>query len=530
MVRLSPRSGQEPSVTDEYFHRRPIILSHVCQRWRNISLNVSRLWTRIIVPLDDTRSRALHVFLQRSGSAPVDIIHNGFASSLVTYIASFTDRWRSCSFHSSVTNGRSWKYMIALFKNEHAQFGRLTKVNISLRPSSYDHATIRPSYPHCDRYPRLRSLVLQNVRLYYLPPDMFTHIRSLTICARQPQRMSNLLDCLSSTSQLRELIFSDLEVSKDVRLADTADLEPDTSYDIRSPVQLPHLHDFIWGYPRVADFRHFLSFLILPSIHLLDISLKNDDKPHTGQQGNSTTPFLRLDSVKDLTIECDSRDSLHGAFRDIDYPSITHLELRTAARSHEVLAPFNWSSFLRDPRVLHLTHLTLFRLRLTAQHLVGSFRYMPALMHLTFDLCEGANSAVCFLGGSRCGCIVLNGIEPSVADDYECLRLEALVFRDCDGLRMNCFETLARCRGEWRYGRGAGTEVVGQSGGRRIKPLRRRFQQMAIASGPDRADGNNLVTMPVKFKLISFESCGGVEEKRALGLRDIGVGAVEWRS
>ncbi|KAJ7202119.1 hypothetical protein GGX14DRAFT_654837 [Mycena pura] len=58
----------------EAYHRPPVVISHVCSRWRNVSLGVSKLCARISVQSLAWHAGAVVEFLKRSVAAPVDII------------------------------------------------------------------------------------------------------------------------------------------------------------------------------------------------------------------------------------------------------------------------------------------------------------------------------------------------------------------------------------------------------------------------------------------------------------------------
>jgi hypothetical protein len=59
---------------DELFHRPPVVLSHVCRRWREICLTTSRLWSRIACRSTRLCRTALLTFIERSTNNPINLI------------------------------------------------------------------------------------------------------------------------------------------------------------------------------------------------------------------------------------------------------------------------------------------------------------------------------------------------------------------------------------------------------------------------------------------------------------------------
>ncbi|KAL1699359.1 hypothetical protein EV121DRAFT_284149 [Schizophyllum commune] len=57
-------------------HAPPVVLSHVCSRWRAIALDTPRLWTLVVLSQAACRSGLLPAFSQRRGEgSPVDLIY-----------------------------------------------------------------------------------------------------------------------------------------------------------------------------------------------------------------------------------------------------------------------------------------------------------------------------------------------------------------------------------------------------------------------------------------------------------------------
>jgi hypothetical protein len=246
-------------------------------------------------------------------------------------------------------------------------------------------------------------------------------------------------------------------------------------------VVLPLLREFIWYYPEVRVLRHFFSHVSTPHLRNADFSVKcNRFTPH------SATPFaFRFPFVEDLTIECDAQETLHSATREMEFPRVKHLIIQTSIDNWNptsALPVFRWSAIFRDLRVPYLTHLTIFRLSITLDHISGVFQYMPSLRSLTCDMCDGVATMVCALSAGDCACAV----GKSLHEDHGLLELESLTLRDCDGLRIGCLQKWISARngdGESRH------PTVNRTRGRptaqrKIKPLSGKYKRRLQRPGP----------------------------------------------
>jgi hypothetical protein len=172
---------------------------------------------------------------------------------------------------------------------------------------------------------------------------------------------------------------------------------------------------------------------------------------------------------------------------------------------------------------------------------------MPSLRSLTCDMCDGVANLVCALSAGDCACTV----GKSLHEDHGLLELESFALRDCDGLRIGCFQKWILARnggGESRY-------TVSRTRGRptaqrKIKPLsgkyKKRLQHLSptpVASsieesleGLSLAQSStatfyipNYLRQPSKITFISFDNCNGVTEADARELQRLGVDTVEWK-
>lgn len=70
----SCESGDLETDSDELYHRSPVILSHVCRRWREVCLMTSRLWSCIFHRSREFSRTALSTFVERSMTNPLHLI------------------------------------------------------------------------------------------------------------------------------------------------------------------------------------------------------------------------------------------------------------------------------------------------------------------------------------------------------------------------------------------------------------------------------------------------------------------------
>ncbi|KAI5830495.1 hypothetical protein K523DRAFT_302580 [Schizophyllum commune Tattone D] len=69
-------SSYDVANPEKLSHAPPVVLSHVCSRWRAIALDTPRLWTLVVLSQAACRSGLLPAFSQRRGEgSPVDVIY-----------------------------------------------------------------------------------------------------------------------------------------------------------------------------------------------------------------------------------------------------------------------------------------------------------------------------------------------------------------------------------------------------------------------------------------------------------------------
>lgn len=279
-------------------------------------------------------------------------------------------------------------------------------------------------------FPDLQRICLANVSLAELPSSDVPSLHSLTLHfpAKHPInranlfRMSSLRAFLARTSQLDTLVFSDSSplldvfVRFDTNLPSTANGEqiPQTSTSV-TPLTLPTLRRFEWGYAPARDLWRFLAVINMPALKELEVCLDLSSRrwytyhaavlEPMGDEPFSPRPLhpvIRLEELHELVAYATDTEGLAVAFRNVEFPDLRKLTLgflterarRAWKSAHPKKGPFevptlpSQEGIFREPRMLHLTHLTLSNFRLDRVSVVPMLAYMPSLEHLTMVSCE----------------------------------------------------------------------------------------------------------------------------------------------
>ncbi|KAF9647801.1 hypothetical protein BDM02DRAFT_3269938 [Thelephora ganbajun] len=531
-------------------HWRPIVLTHVSRQWRILALSTSCLWSRIVLSRGSPVSAVDH-FMIRAGISAIDIIGSGIDDDHLTQHTplispEYLPRWRTVAI---ATSGPSTMVTLLRSLYESTIFYHLSTLKLSSDPPRRGRGTFSHGLTsHLDdRFPALKHVQLVEVPVYSVPIGIFRNIHTLELS--NPKQSLNpltrlhpsFLNVLSATQRLEHLILSDFTPFIE------HGIDPVGGRADSPTIILPLLREFIWYYPEVRVLRHFFSHVCTPHLRNADFSAKcNKFTPH------SVTPFaFRFPFVEDLTIECDAQETLYSATREMEFPRVKHLIIQTSIDNWSptpALPVFRWSAIFRDLRVPYLTHLTIFRLSITLDHISGVFQYMPSLRSLTCDMCDGVATMICALSAGDCACTV----GKSLHEDHGLFELESLTLRDCDGLRIGCLQKWILARsgdGESRHATVNHTRGR-QAAQRKIKPLSEKYKRRVRPPGPipstsfieESLDSlslahpsaaacyiPNYLRQPSKITFISFDNCNGVTEANARELQQLGVDTVEWK-
>ena len=97
--------------------------------------------------------------------------------------------------------------------------------------------------------------------------------------------------------------------------------------------------------------------------------------------------LVQMDSCKELSVQCVDGDVLTLVLRHLALPALGTVAIANVGcrrRSGELPSAMfpRLESIFRDPRLLHLTHLTLSHFQLDPEHMESLLGYMPALTSL----------------------------------------------------------------------------------------------------------------------------------------------------
>lgn len=599
------------------FHHPSVTISHVCQRWRNIAILLPSLWSCLAYygPLFQEDLRP--TFLNRSGNAPLDIIYR--ARPNVSSAGEKQKVWRLFDdlaphierLHSIVlqcADGRAIEGVILLLNNTSSKFPQLRSLQLSIISSVVSLTTARslldnnrtdtePQLSSTSAIPswsNLRHLKLHEVPLFSLPTHFFANLTSLVLSFRPIKngsrstinryrlRMSSLCLCLEFAPNLEDLTLANTVPYFDtVLMGDTiTNVSSDVKARRRAPLR--RLKRFDWTYPYALDVQQFLPFFDTPALEKIDLWVEVDRgdfmprrppalsaPPEFQIPGGQDFPLLR-----DLSLQCANEETTSTVLRKFTFPVLENFELINAdasARTGDQPLPSvpRLESIFRDPRLPHLTHLTLshFEIPQELNRTEALLGYMPVLTSLSLDTCTGVSMLVNGLTAKAVRTVVHTHGDAKIRRSVKfCPRLEALSLWSCEDVNIDDLWALVIARNRYtdqEIDRDSSDvppnassadqpkEEVDKSPqptvlGRAIKPLRKsRFQRQTAERGFDcsTVSGAHSPSMkvlstvatgeashPAIIGFIRIEDCPSITRGEALALKTLGVLDVVCRS
>ncbi|KAJ7708313.1 hypothetical protein B0H17DRAFT_1000336 [Mycena rosella] len=560
----------------EVYHRAPVIISHVSSRWRSISLETSRMWSRISIQSPVWDVRPIGAFLMRSGMAPLDIVFISPITTLVqeefrrahgllAHVSHDIGRIRSIAFQSRYTD--AMQRLVSVLTLPDNKFSSLRSINLSV--VSFGNSMSSQSLIPAQFQGFGSSLNLTHLRLEKLPPfnipkHFLPNLATLEICFPPKKltaetstsymlRMSHLVQFLNCTPKLEDLVLSNTVPYMDVALDLEDAVQIADGLKQVQRVELVHLRTLEWTYPFAPDMHHFLSFLAVPALEKIDVGI--DELPvlrsnvlllrgypdTAASQLFASHRVIELCALRDLSLQCLQEDSIGSVLRKFAFPALEKLELaHVGTRYGDGLPTFpRLESMFRDPRLPQLTHLTICRFEISAElgKAEAMLGYVPALVSLTLDACAGVGK-------------LFDGLQQRIAGAGAvrvCPRLEALALWRCADVDITALVGIVIAR-NGRSGGGAadrGTVPSDNGGGaankgapRAIRPmrkLRRQGQGAGDAGDPSSNILSSIIAIeeasrPARISSIRIEDCALIREEQALSLRALGVADVVWRS
>ncbi|KAF9497020.1 hypothetical protein BDN71DRAFT_1429829 [Pleurotus eryngii] len=410
----------------------------------------------------------------------------------------------------------------------------------------------------------LEELHLDHIPLSFLSSFLFTNLRSMELnstgLARPPIHLSVLCSFITTARRLEVLVLTQIHI-----LFPGEDVLP-TSLE---PVESPSLKHIEWnGQLSYTDLHKLFRLLHFPSLEIIDICVDkiSDHGVRLGAAG-----VMIFKCLKELYIqfECDFDNNKHeSSLRCYAFPHLEKLDLINTG-----LCPIHGTvprleQIFRDPRLPHLTHLTLSRYEITTaqrtevQAILG---YLPALTYLGLDTCVGVGvvldcltdlTVITTFAGDGSGKGFVSTGSPRVKF---CPRLKILTFWRCNDLEIKDLRAVITARNkqyEAMPGQEQDNDISSRALSRKeknaqllrvIKPLRKPRSQQHGEPRQEKAKidlepssmthMDHGVPVPIigvptptaDLIHVRIEGCEAVEEEEALSLEKLGGLEVAWK-
>ncbi|KAF9220371.1 hypothetical protein BS17DRAFT_787684 [Gyrodon lividus] len=472
------------------YNPAPVLISHVCRKWRELALTTWRLWSFISYRTPQWKARPLFVFLERSGNSLITF--NFIASPVRPYsdqdlsalkeeecttteriidvLKSRSHRIRSFTFECGFA--KSMEEVLKAISQPYRGLHKLESLDLALstldptflgtRPFTSDALSAeRPT----DETSVLKHLRLQQLPLTIVPSYLVRTIRTLELSypPKQSQmtrrqylalKMSHLLELLRQAPQLHELSMIGVapvwdvvtKVPTDGQLSQNA-----INLKVVSSPELPDLKRLEWKFAHHKDVFPFMLLIMLPELERWDLLIaqcptkRYDVTQFRGNHIHDQDSFIRaeplsnvltLHALKELNVSCQNEDTLGSSLRQFIFPSLTKLDI-TFMGKHLRKEPglpslSRLESIFRDPRLPLLAHLTISNFEIMPGHGRTMLGYMPGLLSLTLGACTGVNVVLDALAeayGTRVA--KAPGVYPRSCGVRVCPRLEELVLWSC---------------------------------------------------------------------------------------------------
>lgn len=583
------------------YNLAPVIISHVCHKWRELALTMPRLWSFISYRTPHWIPQPLSVFLQRAGSSPISFnfistpstngtSDNSNASTLeaatlidiIHTLCCQRRRFRSLTFECGFA--KSMEHILEGLTHLYGHLQELESLDLAisaLNPSFEGTQLLSSDRLSTDQSPpgspiMLRHLRLQQIPLSILPSFLVRSIRTLELSyppkkSHFPRlhhftlRMSHLSNLLRHTPRLQELSLIGVTPVWDVITRHSANEQ--LSHGATGPhnpavvssFELPELKRLEWKYAYHRDVFPFMSLINLPQLERWDLFIAQsptkrlDVTQFRGNHIHNQDSFIQaeplsnvlvLHALKELNVNCQNEDSLGSSLRQFLFPSLTRLDVTFVGQHIRKESGFpsfpRLESIFRDPRLPHLTHLSLSKFDISPGHGRSMLGYMPNLLSLTLGSCTGVNVVLDALAEAY-GCVPATGrVRTRSYGVRVCPRLEDLILWSCPDFDFETLWSTAHARSlaprddEDEQSTGALEAEVFASAvlGRKIRPLKKMrnsrtwpSQQRADSSGLSASVSSRSTLIPMQEALhpsrltcLHLEDCPHINDHEALSL------------
>lgn len=586
-------AGENAETSPLPYNPAPVLISHVCRAWRELALVTSQLWSFMSYRSTLFKPPPIEAFLDRSGRSeltftfvsPLDEpVHDAplLAASernttegIIELLTPHFPRIRSITFECHFTTTISLVFRALCMR----KFSKLQHLDLAV--CSEDPGVNRPTLVPVDERlgadltptnSALADLRLEQVPLTRLPSYLLRTVKVLELsysCRRRSAvrqshfvpKMSRITQLLRNTPQLHELSMIGVTPVWDITSGTQANHQGVTSQETRVPtgaIELLELRRLAWQYIYPRDVYPFLSLLNAPQLERIDLliaqpSSKRYDIPqlrgnHIGDQESFTQaePLANVaafHSLKELNVSCQNEDTPSSSLRQFLFPALEKLDIafvgRHLRKEPGLPALSRLESIFRDPRLPHLTHLTLSHFDIPLGHGKAILAYIPSLVCLTLGGCTGVAAVLSALAESY-GRVPSGQVRRATraCGVRICPRLEELVLWSCSDFQ---FETLYSVV----YARSSlvdtstptpdaiGVDVASAVLGRQIRPLKKpRSVGASVSQHVDFGlySGAISTLIPIQEALhpssitcVHLEDCPPITEDQSLSLEELGA-------
>lgn len=470
------------------YNPAPVIISHVCHKWRELALTTSRLWSFISYRTSEWIPRPLSIFLERTGCS---LISFNFISTLSTSTPDgpnarvleadtlvhiidtlFRHRRRFHSLTFECVFAKSMEHITTGVTRVYDHLRELESLHLALSTSNpsfegtqllnVDLLSKDQSSPESQII--LRHLRLEQMPLSVLPAFLIRRIRTLELSYPPKKshwtpvfhltlKISHLINLLRHTPQLHELSLIGVTPIWDVITKFSTNgqlLHEPHNRTVVSSFELPQLKRLEWKFAYHRDVFPFMSLVTLPELERWDLWIAQspvkrfDVTQFRGNHIHDQDSFIQaeplsdvlvLRALKELNVICQNEDTIGSSLRQFLFPSLIKLDVAFIGqhiRKESGYPPLpRLETIFRDPRLPRLTHLSISNFDISPAHGNSMLGYMPNLVSLTLGACTGVNVVLGALAEAYGSVPATGGVRTRLCGVRVCPRLEDLTLWSC---------------------------------------------------------------------------------------------------
>ncbi|KIM86640.1 hypothetical protein PILCRDRAFT_815871 [Piloderma croceum F 1598] len=182
-------------------HRAVMLPSHICRHWRSVALSIPRLWSKIVLYVNDwaveSKTALVTAWMSRSGGSSLSISLNGSnVRPILDVILLHCDRWQHIDLFIPPK-------MLQCFEQANGHFDRLETLQIC--SSSFHIETFHPPRRIFESAPKLRTLSFKSGftwKSFDIPWAQITDFDG-GICEIRVGECLEMLQCLGNVQKLR---------------------------------------------------------------------------------------------------------------------------------------------------------------------------------------------------------------------------------------------------------------------------------------------------------------------------------------